>query len=110
MMEVTFEGSDIRVHQEGGVRADLIDAVIDLDEFGSPLGIEVLGLLDRYPQMANHLRLLVAEGVRMSVDEDADAIYLRLAEGRSLDQLTRLAAVAVGPDDALLGMHVQLET
>lgn len=109
MIEVTFEGSDIRVRHGHGVRADLIDVVIDVDGFGSPLGIEVLGLLDRYPRMAEHLRL-VAEGIRITIDEDADAIYIRLGEGRSLDQLTRLAAVAVGLDDALLYMHIRLET
>lgn len=109
MMEFRFEGSEIRARQSQGVRAELIDVVIDLDGFGSPLGVEVLGLLYRYPLMARHLQALTAEGIPMSVDEDADAIYLRVAEGRSLDQVTRLAAIAVGPDDALLGMHVRLE-
>ena len=109
MIEVTLEGSDIRACRTHGTRADLVEVVIDVDEFGSPLGIEILELLDRYPRMAGELRLLVGEGIEISVDEDAGVIYLRLAEGRSFDQVVRLAAVAVGPDDALLGIHTRLE-
>lgn len=108
-MEVRLEGSEIRARQSHGVRAELIDVVIDLDGFGLPLGVEVLGLLYRYPLMARHLRALAAEGIPMTVDEDADAIYLRVAEGRSLDQVTRLAAIAIGPGDAFLGMHVRVD-
>lgn len=110
MIELNLEGADLRVLAgDGRVRSELIDVVVDLDEFGSPLGLEILGLFDRYPGMARRLRDAADRGPRVSVDEDADAIYVELSDGRSFDQMARLAAIAVSDEDELLAMHVRLE-
>lgn len=90
---------------------ELVDAVVDVDEFGTVIGVEILGLMVRHPRLAGVAAN--AEGVGgevvVSFDLDADALYVRLREGRSSDQLVKPAAVLFGADDELVKVVVHLE-
>lgn len=92
---------------------ELVDAVVDVDEFGSVIGIEILGLLARHPRLADIAANVPTEVLRgdvaVSFDPDADALYVRLREGRSSDQLVTPAAVLFGADDELVQVVVHLE-
>ena len=46
---------------------------------------------------------------RVSVDQDADAISVRLGFGPSVDQVVRIAAVAFDAADRLVGLTIRME-
>ena len=87
---------------------EIVEAVIDLDESGGILGIEILGLMGRHPALETAEE--TPNSPRVSVDPDADAVYVRLGYGRSTDQVVRMAAVAFDNADRLLGLTVRMET
>ena len=104
---VNWHGSDVTVGLDGDVVIDLIDVVVDLDIEGSILGIEVLGLVARHPGMP-----FVEQGsadLDVSVDEEADATYIRIAHGRSLDQVVRTAALVFDRSDRLKALSIRME-
>ena len=89
---------------------ELVEAVIDVDDFGEVIGVEILGLLARHPGVANQVQKLegLAGEVILTFDPDADALYLRFRNGRSLDQLVKRAAVLLGPDGDLVKVVVDM--
>ena len=107
--EFRMEGSDIVIADDSGVKIEIVEAVIDLDESGSPIGIELLSIFDRFPGLAQNLATRQVDGARFAVDEEADALYIRLAERRSVEQLVTTAALAIGLGGTLLGLRVRLE-
>lgn len=97
------QGSSFEVDFAAGVGVDLVDVVVDLDENAEILGIEILGLLETRPGV------LHSEGEGVSVDPDADAIYVRVKAGRSLDQVVTIAAIAFDSSGRLAAIRVNLE-
>ncbi len=102
-----WDGSDIVVALGQEATGEFMDVVVDVDETGDVLGIEVLGLFARHP------RLTIAndgsEGHSVSADPDADALYIRFAQGRSVDQLVRQATIVLNADGRLQGIRVRME-
>jgi len=100
-------GSDAIVAFGSALQVEFVEAVVDLDEAGEILRVEILGLTERHPA------LNTTEGTRtsprISVDPDADAVYIRLGLGRSVDQVVRIAAVAFDPADRLVALTVRME-
>jgi len=103
----TWEGSDIVVKLGKTATGELIDVVVDVNESGDVLGIEVLGLLARHPGLTiGHDEL---GGPAVSTDTDADAVYVRFAHGRSVEQLVRQAVVVFDATDHLQTIRVRME-
>ncbi len=103
-----WNGSDAAIDFGGGVSVEIVDAVVDLDEVGDIIGVEVLGLV------AMHSALVSSEGGSdgapdVAVDLDADATYVRLASGRSIDQVVRVAAVVFNRADQIVAVTVRME-
>lgn len=96
---------------ESALKTDLVEAVVDLDDGGGVIGVEILGLMVRYPGVAAHAMGLTEQvgEVSVSFDSDADALYLRFGNGRLWDQQVKQAVVVFGPNDELLRVVVQLE-
>jgi len=100
-------GSDFVVDFGAGVTVELVDAVVDLDEFGDVIGIEILGLVATHPGLCSLDH--GPSGPRVSVDADADAVYVRFNDGRSLDQVVRTTTVAFDDADRIVAARVRLE-
>ncbi|MFN2543982.1 MAG: hypothetical protein ABR600_05345 [Actinomycetota bacterium] len=102
-----WQGSDIVVPLGRDAISDFIEVVVDVDETGDVLGLEVLGLLFRHP------RLTIPGGEAgqpsVSVDTDADAIYVRFAHGRSVNQFVRQAVIALDRHGRLQSIRVRME-
>jgi uncharacterized protein YuzE len=84
-----------------------VESVLDLDPEGFVIGIEILGVvsechLARGPSPENVKRVGV---VSVSIDPDADAMYVRLRDGTSTRQVVR-PAFLMAADDALAGIRV----
>jgi hypothetical protein len=105
---VRWNGSDLVVDFGTGVQVDVVEGVLDLDDSGQPIGLEVLGILVAHPG-------LMSTGgdqlgfPQVSVDAEADAIYIRFSHGRSLDQVVRLVAIAFDRSDRIVGAVVRME-
>jgi len=107
MSDPVWDGSDIVVALGQAATGELMDVVVDVDDNGDVLGIEVLGVFARHPGLT-----ITNDGpVRLSVsaDPDADALYVRFAHGRSVDQLVRQAAIVLDSDERLQGIRVRME-
>ena len=105
---VRWIGSDASVALGSTVQVELVEAVVDLDESGDILGVEILGLTERHPSLQTTEETAVSP--RVAVDPDADATYVRLRQGRSVDQVVRIAAVAFDATDRLVGLTVRMES
>ena len=103
-----WTGSDAFVVLDSGLQVELVEAVIDLDEAGDILGVEILGLTEAHPALETTEETLTSP--RISVDPDADAIYVRLGVGRSVDQVVRIAAVALDAADRIVGLTIRMES
>jgi len=91
----------------------MMDCVVDLDEFGESLGIEVVGVRSRSEPLANALghepRSDLA--LRIAYDVDADALYIRRRdEFRSVAQKSGVAALILDKNGALLAVGVHYES
>lgn len=104
MPEFHQRGSSFEVEFDAKIRVDLMDVVVDLDEFSEILGIEILGLLSTHPGVVN------SEFDSVSVDADADAVYVRVKAGRSLDQFVTIAAIAFDSLGRLAAIKFELES
>lgn len=100
------QGPELVVTFDHVASCRIIDAVIDVDEFGGPIGIEIIGILNKYPNLTiktnGHLPAV-------SVDRENDVVYIKVAEGRAIDQIVRAAAVAVSSSQTLQQVHVEME-
>jgi uncharacterized protein YuzE len=61
-----------------------IEFVLDIDRFGEVIGIEIMDLVAHAGEHC--LQVIQNSNTSYSYNEDADAFYLRLNEGASLDQ------------------------
>jgi uncharacterized protein YuzE len=96
-LELTFGRSE---------RSYPVECVLDLDSEGFVVGIEILGLVSETGVKA----VPEADGVgvlSVSLDSEADALYIRLRDGTSIRQVVRSAIVSLASDDCLAGVQVQ---
>ncbi len=85
-------------------RCATIDCVVDVNNDGAVVGVEILDLLATIPALRNHIRPLpIAEtaGVRVSIDQRSDGIYLRLREERSRDQRVVRGILTIDSDSCV---------
>jgi uncharacterized protein YuzE len=78
--------------EAGDVGDKPIEMVLDFNQFGEVIGIEILDLAFNAGKgcMLRIAQCVPTEGdgVRYSYDEDSDSFYLRVTAGNSLDQKT----------------------
>jgi hypothetical protein len=91
-----------------GLKSYFVEGVIDHEGDGTLIGIEILGLLaDCGGLEGPDAEALQRAGlVSVSIDPDADAIYLRVRSGRSTHQAVRQAAVILDEKHRLWRVHV----
>lgn len=102
-----WHGSDVTLDVDGDLVIEVVDVVVDLDVDGAILGVEALGLVALHPGMP-----FVGQGsadLAVVVDEEADATYIRLGHGRSLDQVVRTAVLVFDRSDRLKALSVRME-
>jgi hypothetical protein len=105
------DGSDLVVGFGHDVVAEWVLAIVDVDATGALLGIEILGLLSKHPRLSSDDRRtpLNPGSFAVSVDHEANAIYVKFLHGRSVEQLVRYAVVVFDSDDRILAMRVRME-
>ncbi|MCY7300844.1 MAG: hypothetical protein LH616_16735 [Ilumatobacteraceae bacterium] len=75
---------------------------------GDIIGVEVLGLIEMHPALVSSDG--GSDGAPyVAVDPDADAIYVRIASGRSIDQVVRVAAVVFNRADQIVAITIRME-
>lgn len=84
------------------------ESVLDLDPFNVVMGIEVLGAVAEVglilvPSLVDARRVKV---LSVSIDLEADALYLRLENGTSYRQVVRPAILSVAADGTLAGLRI----
>lgn len=97
------EGSSVRIPFHSGLavrRLLTVSAVVDLDETGSILAIEMLNLRRRLgAKLASSMGSATPgrQLLRISYDADCNALAIILREGRSVVQPTATVKIALGP-------------
>lgn len=88
-----------------------LDVVLDLDQFGNLLGIEVVSLLFHVGK--NGLKIIArvvdadGEGLKYSYDDEADAFYFRLKKDRSTNQKEVEAQVFLNDNGEIVGLDIE---
>jgi uncharacterized protein YuzE len=107
MRDPQWDGSDIVLTFGTGAVGETADVVVDIDEGGDILGIEILGLLALHPGLA--FPEPRDGGPRVSIDREADAVYIRFAQGRSVNQTVRPAIIALDGAERVQNIRVRME-
>jgi uncharacterized protein YuzE len=95
---------------EASIRSIPIELVLDLDQFGEVIGIEILSLKSLGGRKALPAKRPPAGSaqVEFSYDGEADAAYLRFKDDRSLDQRAVDGWLELGKDGSLVGIKAKL--
>lgn len=104
----TMEEADLLLILANGAHSHPVESVLDLDSEGFVIGIEILGIVSesqlvRGPRPEERSRV---GAVSVSIDYEADAMYVRLMEGTSTHQVVRSAVVTVAEDGSLASVEV----
>lgn len=91
---VGWEQSEVRVRFDGSAFSHFIDVVLDLNWEQDILGIEVLGLRSLCPNLKFPAQE-EEEASQFSFDPEADGLYIRVAPGRTDEQIVRRGVVVV---------------
>ncbi len=98
-------------HEDTARRAPIanIDCVIDIDQDGEVLGVEILnlGCITGVRLPHTSLRSAPVPGVSWSYDKTVDAFYVRLAEGRSVNQRPTTCNVHLNADGSICELEVR---
>lgn len=91
-----------------GLTSYFVDGVIDHEGDGTLIGIEILGLLAECQGLEepDAAALRCAGLVSVSIDYDADAIYLTARSGRATHQVVRQTVVIIDDQHRLCRVHV----
>jgi len=91
-----------------GLKSYFIEGVIDHEGDGTLIGIEILGLLADCGGLEDPgVEALQRAGLAsVSIDPDADAIYLRVRSGRATHQAVRQAVVILDEKHRLWHVHL----
>jgi hypothetical protein len=91
------DGSGLIIDFQPGISTYLLDGVIDSEGDGTALGVELLGLMaESGPLKTPDENTLNRAGfASIAIDEDADAIYLRIRRGKATRQTLRKTIVVV---------------
>jgi uncharacterized protein YuzE len=107
-LNMNWSESGFALDFQAGCKSYFVDGVIDHEGDGTLIGIEILGLLAECEglQEPDAKALQDAGLVSVSIDHDADAIYIRARSGRATHQLVRHAVVIVDDERRLCRVHV----
>lgn len=91
-----------------GLKSYFVDGVVDHEGDGTLLGVEILGLLldSKGLEDPNAEELQRAGLLSVSIDHDADALYLRVRNGRATHQTVRQTVVIIDNRHRLCRVHV----
>lgn len=97
---------NITLGSGSGVRSAPFDSVLDLDDFGEPIGLEILGF-------RSQLGALPPPGPtdglpRWSYDKDEDAFYVRVSDGTAPRQKTSRGSASFDRRGAVVSLRVVL--
>jgi uncharacterized protein YuzE len=112
----SYENRALRValqNPEGMTRSQELEVVIDLDEFGDPSGIEVVGFCSALGSRAAGRRsdLVTGPGVRFSYDRESDAAAIGVTVGsgtRVRKSIPKRATAGLDSDGQLVTLMVTL--
>lgn len=98
----------LAIDLQPGLKSYFVESVIDHEGDGTLIGIEILGLLAECGGLKEpDVEALRRAGLdSVSIDPDADAIYLRVRSGRATHQAVRQAAVVLDEKHRLWRIHV----
>lgn len=82
-----------------------IRSVLDLDENGKILGIEIISLMPVIGARRTNM-LIASPPVMASYDPDADALYIRVGHGRSVNQISADSHLGFDSVDMLVSIEV----
>jgi hypothetical protein len=108
---ISWEGADLIASFAGSISLDLVEAVVDLDHDGEVLGVEILELIDRHPNV--NWSDTPSSGSALpsiSIDLAAGAIYFRVSVGRSVDQVVCQAALGFDEHGTIHALRVRMGT
>ena len=80
-----------------------IEFVLDIDKFGEIIGVEIMDLVADAGEGC--LQFIQNSSATFSYDEEADAFYLRLDEGTSLDQKVVEGKLLVDKEGQIIGFR-----
>ncbi len=106
--EFRWEGSDLVMGPGNQSVTETMEVVVDMNDLDGPVGIEILGIVSRHPQLDADDQS--EADLPMSVDADADASYIRLGEQRS--DYTILCDALLGFDaaDRLVAVRIPIQS
>jgi uncharacterized protein YuzE len=97
--------------EAGDVGGKPIEMVLDFDQFGEVIGIEILDLMFNAGKgcLLGIAQCVPTEGdgVRYSYDEDSDSFYLRVTAGNSLDQKTVDGQLSLDAEGRITAMRAK---
>jgi uncharacterized protein YuzE len=87
--------------------------VLDFDGMGQLIGIEILNLKDHagsacLARLSEDIRIY-PEPISFSYDDEADAFYLRIRDGRSIDQQPVMGRVELDSAGHIVGFEADSE-
>jgi hypothetical protein len=93
---------------KGSLKSYFINGVVDHEDDGTLIGVEILGLLSECGNLVepDQTQIASADLVSIAIDYEADAIYLRFRAGRATHQVVRQTVVVVDDDLGLCRVHV----
>jgi uncharacterized protein YuzE len=107
-LDVVFSSSDVS-RPEITVRC-----VLDFDQFGDVLGIEILNLKDQAGSRCLDVVEEVLKGpvtdLRYSYDDEVDAFYLRMSEGQSVDQKAVDGVLVLNDKGQIASLRIDAQT
>jgi uncharacterized protein YuzE len=99
----------IEFHESNVVRTVDVHSVVDLDDFGEVVGIEVLDW-SRQLEGGRLEGSSPSHSVRWSYDDEIDAIYFRLSGGRGQAQRSVIAVTGIDVEGLVVRMDVSIES
>ena len=91
----------------------LIEMVLDFDQFGEIVGVEIINLLFHVGKnglgIISHVIPNKGIGLRYSYDEENDSFFLKLRPGRSHDQIEVEGAALLDENGQILCLNVVLQ-
>jgi uncharacterized protein YuzE len=91
-----------------GSRLVKAECVVDRDDYGEVMGIEVLdvGLAAGFPGNLQVPECSLEPVAKVAYDAEADALYVRLRDGRSVRQDVATLAMSISCEGELLGLEL----
>lgn len=107
-LDVVFSSSDAPLSDVS------VRVVLDFDQFGEVIGIEILNLKDQVGKRCLDVVEKALEDsagdLHHSYDDEVDAFYLRMSEGRSIDQKAVDGILVLNERGQMVGLRIGAQT